>query len=86
VLVGVAAPFEGVNTIAPGLLGAIAAAGAIDAVILRIRRGRWEFPDGAILTGMLVAMVLSAQQPWPDVAITSGVAILRRWWPSSAST
>ena len=77
-LVAIAAPVEGVVTIAPGLLSAIAVAGAIDALILRGRRGRWEFPDGAILTGMLVAMVLSARQPWLDVAITSAVAVLSK--------
>jgi Na+-translocating ferredoxin:NAD+ oxidoreductase RnfD subunit len=78
VLVAIAAPAEGLNAIAPGLVSAVLVAGVIDGVILRVRRGRWEFPDGAILTGMLVAMVLSAQQPWPDVAITAAVAILSK--------
>src|SRR5690349_19992449 len=54
-------------------------AAAIDGVILRWRRGRWEFPDGAILSAMLVAMVLSAQQPWHYAAITTAVAILSKY-------
>src|SRR5829696_7987866 len=75
-LVAIAAPYEGLRTVAPGLLGAVLVAGVIDAAVLRVRRGRWEFPDGAILTAMLVAMVLSAQQPWHYAAVTSAIAVL----------
>jgi Na+-translocating ferredoxin:NAD+ oxidoreductase RnfD subunit len=78
-LIAIAAPSEGLSTVAPGLVSAILAAGAIDAAILRLRRGRWEFPDGAILTALLVAMVLSAQQPWHYAAVTSAVAVLSKY-------
>src|SRR5690349_3478372 len=54
-------------------------AAAIDGVILRWRRGRWEFPDGAILTAMLVAMVMSAQQPWRYTAITAVVGVVSKY-------
>src|SRR5687768_3457749 len=77
-LVAIAAPREGISTVAPGLLSAILLGGVLDAVMLRVRRGRWEFPDGAVLTAMLVAMVLSAQQPWYYAAVTSAVAIVSK--------
>jgi Na+-translocating ferredoxin:NAD+ oxidoreductase RnfD subunit len=79
VLVAIAAPYEGIRTVAPGLLSAILIAAVLDATILRIRRGRWEFPDGAVLTAMLVTMVLSAQQPWYYAAATSAVAVLSKY-------
>lgn len=78
-LVAIAAPHEGLRTVAPGLLSAVLFAAVIDTVILRTRRGRWEFPDGAILTALLVAMVLSAQQPWHYAAVTSAVAVLSKY-------
>jgi hypothetical protein len=59
ILTALAAPGEGIRLVAPGLAGAVVAAGLIDALILRKKRGEWEFPDGAVLTGLFVAMVLS---------------------------
>jgi Na+-translocating ferredoxin:NAD+ oxidoreductase RnfD subunit len=79
VLVVIAAPHEGWPAIVASLGSAILVAGGLDAMILRWRRGRWEFPDGAILTAMLVAMVLSAQQPWSYAAITAVVAIVSKY-------
>jgi Na+-translocating ferredoxin:NAD+ oxidoreductase RnfD subunit len=85
-LVGIAADHEGWRVIGPGLAGAILMAGGLDALILRWRRGRWEFPDGAILTAMLVAMVLSAQQPWHYAAVTAVVAIVSKYVIRSRAT
>jgi len=79
ILIAIAAAYEGWRVVAPGLGSAILCAAAIDGVILRWRRGRWEFPDGAILSAMLVAMVLSAQTPWYAVALTSVLAILSKY-------
>ncbi len=59
ILVALAAPHEGITLVFPGLASAVSVAALIDALILRKRRNAWEFPDGAILTGLLVAMVLS---------------------------
>jgi Na+-translocating ferredoxin:NAD+ oxidoreductase RnfD subunit len=59
----------------PGLLGAVAAAGAMDVLILRWKHRVWEFPDGAVLTGLFIAMVLSPHEPWYLAACTSAVAI-----------
>ncbi len=78
-LVGVAAPHEGVATLAPGLTATVLAAGILDAVILRTRRRAWAVPDGAVLTALLVAMVLSAQEPWHVAPITAVVAVLSKY-------
>ncbi len=74
-----AAPHEGLGTVAPGFLAAVLAAGAVDALVLRARRGRWSFPDGGVLTAMFVAMVLSAQEPWYYAPVTSVVAVLSKY-------
>jgi Na+-translocating ferredoxin:NAD+ oxidoreductase RnfD subunit len=78
ILVVLAAPSEGVALVAPGLVSAVTVAGLIDAVILRIKQKAWEFPDGAILTGLFVAMILSPQQPWYVTACTSAIAIVSK--------
>jgi Na+-translocating ferredoxin:NAD+ oxidoreductase RnfD subunit len=78
ILVALAAPKEGIRLVTPGLAGAIAAAGVMDLLILRMKRGAWEFPDGAILTGLFVAMVLSPHEAWYIAACTSAVAILTK--------
>lgn len=74
-LVGLAAPTEGIRLVMPGLFGAVAVAGVMDALILRWKRKVWEFPDGAVLTGLFIAMVLSPHEPWYIAACTSAVAI-----------
>lgn len=79
VIVIVAALYEGVAQVMPGFAAAIAAGAALDAVILRVRRRRWVFPDGAILTGMLVAMVLSPHEPWWVPAIATIVGVLAKY-------
>jgi Na+-translocating ferredoxin:NAD+ oxidoreductase RnfD subunit len=79
ILVVLAAPHEGIALVAPGVLGAVAAAGVVDAVILRKKHKAWEFPDGAVLTALFVAMVLSSHVPWYQVAITSVVGVLSKY-------
>ena len=51
----------------------------MDAVILRARKKAWEFPSGAVLTAMIVAMVLRAQEPWYVVSITSVAGVLSKY-------
>jgi Na+-translocating ferredoxin:NAD+ oxidoreductase RnfD subunit len=79
ILAAIAASHEGMRVVAPGLLSAIVVAAALDVLILRTRHPRWEFPSGAILTGLIVAMVLSAQTPWTVVALTSALAIVSKY-------
>lgn len=78
ILVALAAPSEGIALVAPGMASAVGLAALIDAAILRIKRKAWEFPDGAILTGLFVAMVLSPQQPWYVAGCTAAVAVVSK--------
>jgi Na+-translocating ferredoxin:NAD+ oxidoreductase RnfD subunit len=79
ILVALAAPHEGIILVAPGLASAVIVAGLIDVLVLRRTRDAWEFPSGAVLTGMLVAMVLTPHEPWYVAACTSAVAILSKY-------
>jgi Na+-translocating ferredoxin:NAD+ oxidoreductase RnfD subunit len=79
ILVVLAAPHEGIALAAPGLGSAVIVAALIDVFALRWSRGGWEFPSGAILTGLLVAMVLTPHEPWYVPAITSAVAIAGKY-------
>ncbi|OLC99040.1 MAG: hypothetical protein AUH86_03355 [Acidobacteria bacterium 13_1_40CM_4_58_4] len=75
ILAALAAPREGIALVAPGLLAAVMVAGAIDVLVLRRIQVAWEFPSGAVLTGLIVAMVLTPHEPWYVAACTSAVAI-----------
>lgn len=78
-LVALAAPGQGLALVVPGVAGAVGIAALIDVVILRWRKSVWEFPSGAILTGLIVAMVLSAHEPWYVPAVTAAVAIVSKY-------
>jgi Na+-translocating ferredoxin:NAD+ oxidoreductase RnfD subunit len=79
VLTAIAAPGEGVDAVALNMGAAVLAAGVLDAVILRLRHGAWEYPSGAVLTAMIVAMVVRAQEPWHVATIASVVAVLSKY-------
>lgn len=79
ILVALAAPHEGIALVAPGLVTAVLVAGGIDLFVLRKIRGGWEFPSGAVLTGLIVAMILTPQEPWYVAAATSAVAIASKY-------
>jgi len=79
ILIALAAPHEGIWLVAPGLASAVIAAGLVDVLILRKRKKTWEFPSGAVLTAMIVAMVLRAQEPWYVVTVTSVAAVLSKY-------
>jgi Na+-translocating ferredoxin:NAD+ oxidoreductase RnfD subunit len=79
ILIALALPHEGIRLAAPGLLSAVIASGLVDLLILRKRKKVWEFPSGAILTAMIVAMVLRAQEPWYVTTVTSVAAVLSKY-------
>jgi Na+-translocating ferredoxin:NAD+ oxidoreductase RnfD subunit len=79
ILTGIAAPQEGLAVVALSMGSAAAVAGLIDLVILKARKKVWEFPSGAVLTAMIVAMVLRAQEPWYVATITSAAAVLSKY-------
>jgi Na+-translocating ferredoxin:NAD+ oxidoreductase RnfD subunit len=78
-LAALAAPGQGFRAVTAGLVSAMIAAGLVDALILRVRKNAWEFPSGAVLTAMIVAMVLRAQEPWYVTTITSVAAVLSKY-------
>jgi hypothetical protein len=57
VLATLASLGEGIKLVAPGLAGAIAVEAAIDALILWRKRHTWEIPSGAVLTGLIFAVL-----------------------------
>ena len=79
ILAAMAARHEGLHDVLPGLLIAAIIAGLADIAILRIRKKSWEFPGGAVLTALIVAMVMRPQEPWYVVTITSVTAILSKY-------
>lgn len=70
---------EGMEHAGPLLGASAAAAMLVDAPILRWREGEWVFPDGALLTGLFVAMILSPREPWRDGAIISAIAVSSKY-------
>lgn len=79
ILNALAAPHEGFKLVAPGLAAAVLVAGAIDVVALRKMHGAWEYPSGAVLTGLIVAMILTPHERWYVAACTSAVAIASKY-------
>jgi len=78
-LLALAAAGAGASLVAPLVAASVAAAMLVDAPILRVREGVWTFPDGALLTGLFVAMILSPHEPWYVGAVTSVVAIASKY-------
>jgi Na+-translocating ferredoxin:NAD+ oxidoreductase RnfD subunit len=79
VLMLAAALGSGVTLVTPVVLGGVLGAAVIDAPILRYREGEWLVPDGAILTGLIVAMILSPMQPWWVAAATSAIGVASKY-------
>jgi len=78
-LIAIALPTEGMALVLPGLLSSVLLAGTADLLILRWRNQRWEFPSGAILTALIVAMVLSPHQPWYFGAVTALIGVVSKY-------
>lgn len=79
IFIAIAASHAGVRGVAPGLVSAVAAASLTDAVILRIRKKVWEFPSGAVLTALIVAMILRVEEPWYIPTAIAIIAILSKY-------
>ena len=78
-LITVASTVEGAARIAPGILGAVAAAALADIAIARWRRGIWLVPDGAVLTGLIVAMILDPAEPLHVPILTAAIAVASKY-------
>ncbi|MCC7363237.1 MAG: RnfABCDGE type electron transport complex subunit D [Dehalococcoidia bacterium] len=72
-ILALAIPSEGAAQVLPGLIGAVAAAAIVDVTVARLHRHTWAFPDGGILTALIIAMVLS---PYEDVIIPVAATVI----------
>jgi hypothetical protein len=77
-LAAVAAPRAGLGRVGPALLGAVLAATLLDVLLTLLTRRTWIVPDGALLSGLIVALVLSPQEPWYVAPAAGAVAILSK--------
>lgn len=78
-LATIAAPAEGVRTVVLNGGSAILVCGLTDLFILKLRKGLWQFPSGAVLTAMIVTMVVRAQEHWYVPAAMSMIAVLSKY-------
>ncbi len=78
-LLALAAPHEGVAIVVRGVVPAVVAAALVDLVILRVRTDKWKIPDGAMLTALIVAMVLSSREPWYVVTVTAVLGVISKY-------
>jgi len=63
-LAGIAAPSQGVTRVAPWILGAVGGAAAVDILLTWIGRRVVILPEGALLSGLLIGLVLGPGVPW----------------------
>jgi len=77
-LTGMAAPPAGWARTLPLLAVAIGAAALLDAPLIRQRDGRWSIPDGGMLTGWLVGLILSPYQSLTVAATASAMGIMAK--------
>jgi Na+-translocating ferredoxin:NAD+ oxidoreductase RnfD subunit len=79
ILLAMAAIGKGIGLVAAVVVGAVVPAVLIDAVILRLKKTHWVFPDGALLTGLFIAMILSPYQRWQVAAVTAVLGIVTKY-------
>jgi len=79
ILLAIAIPIEGLSQTFLVLTSAVGVAALIDAVILRYRNHAWEYPSGAVLTGLIIAMVLSPHEPWHVAAVASAIGVVSKY-------
>jgi Na+-translocating ferredoxin:NAD+ oxidoreductase RnfD subunit len=78
-LLALASVGPGPALVLPGLAGACLSAMLVDVVILRLRKGKWVFPDGALLTGLFVAMIISPFDHWWVATVTAAIGVASKY-------
>jgi Na+-transporting NADH:ubiquinone oxidoreductase subunit NqrB len=73
-----AATVSGWALVLPNLTIAIVVAALLDLPLLRWRDGSWSLPDGAMLTGWLVGLILSPHVPMATAAATAAFGIVAK--------
>ena len=66
---------QGARTVLPGLVGALLAACLIELLATRFVSGQWPVPTSALITGLIVAMVLSPHQSPVVAIVASAIAV-----------
>jgi Na+-translocating ferredoxin:NAD+ oxidoreductase RnfD subunit len=78
-LLVIAVEREGGQQALPGLVLITTTAAVLDAAAYRLVRRRWTFPSGAILTGLIIAMVLAPTTSAPIEVATAAIAIASKF-------
>jgi Na+-translocating ferredoxin:NAD+ oxidoreductase RnfD subunit len=63
---------------APAVLSAMAVCAVLDVAIIWVLRSEWEFPSGALLTGLIVGVILRPQEPSLVVVAVAAIAIISK--------
>lgn len=50
----------------------------VDIIFNVIKKRKWSMPDGAIITGLIISLILGTTSPFGIVAVTSVIAILSK--------
>ena len=79
ILMAIAAPHEGIRADSAGNSERGDCLGTGGRADSPCEGKAWEFPSGAVLTALIVAMVLRAQEPWYVTTATSVAAILSKY-------
>ncbi len=74
-LTAIAVPRAGLHAALPGVVGAMLVAALLDVAIVRAMRGVWFFPSGALLSGLIVALILSPTEPRYVPIMTAALAV-----------
>ena len=74
-LLALGAPGAGIGLVMLPLLAAIVTAMVLDGILIRLTRGAFAFPSGALLTALFIALLLDQYTPWYVAAATAAVAI-----------
>ncbi len=74
-LAALAATHEGVRLVLPAVCAAAIGAALLDVALARVIRGGWFFPSGALLSGLIVALIISPTEPLRVVVVTAMLAV-----------
>lgn len=75
VLLTVGGRVEGFSRIGPAVVASSAVALMIEVPLLKRRRGRWTFPDGGVLTALLIIAVVSPRDAWYVCAVATAIGL-----------
>lgn len=78
VLLLLAAPFDGGLAVLPNVIVAAVSASALDVAYSYWESRRWITPTSAVLSGLIVAFILGAQEPWIVVLWVAGFATVSK--------